>query len=588
MAKKKGSKNEEPKSVSTRTLQLRDGKTIGRGGHIAPSSGHAAASSSVSNHHSDADEDDDADNNNNNDVDEPYGRDSADDAPPSPHALPGYPQPGPEAGFAPRPGYQVYPAAPYGHPPGYTQTIPPGYPYYQMPQGPEPIHGYSLPITQYPPSSVYPYMQSSAGQHYLHPYPSFFPPPPHHQVSNGHSGPVAMSSSKKSKTKRQYSAKADPVPDPALDTIYHDHKMHEPQTSDGGIKAKANPKAKPSVSSASTDNHHKTIATAFKSISVSPASGARPFPTPATTNPVAVLSDATVTMPTKSTITAIPGSFTSSSTGVQFYTMQDGNYYNTGGYDPTTFPDKSGNTVLACRHHWPAKGHKLCRGSDAVKFKCRLCLGLPLLNGVEPWKGRCLSWRMDAPDPLPETDCCPMIRYARRNRLIYDLFPDGELPSDFIEAWRYWAAAHQSESPSPQRSPSDNGEGANGEGPSRPSVRTRQASREDIPHVDDGDDVDAHESEQSHFDSLNRTRSDNKTGKAKGVKKYMESDTEDEGEAKKSNHKKDPDCTDEETGNKKNLKRRNATESDEEEEVLIRKKNKIKEEKVSDSKKRKM
>jgi len=223
--------------------------------------------------------------------------------------------------------------------------------------------------------------------------------------------------------------------------------------------------------------------------------------------------------------------------------MQDGNYYNTGGYEPSTYPDKFGNTVLACRHHWPPKGHKLCGGSDVMRFNCLLCLGLPLLNGIQPWNGRRLSWRMDAPDPLPETDCCPMIRYARRNRLIYDIFPDGDLPPDFLEAWRHWTAAHQPESPSPQRSLRDNGEG-----PSHPSVRAQQAFREDIPHVDNDDDVDAHDSEQSHVDSFHRTRSDSKTGKVKGMKKYAESYTEEEeGEAKESNYEKDLDCTDDET-----------------------------------------
>jgi hypothetical protein len=78
-------------------------------------------------------------------------------------------------------------------------------------------------------------------------------------------------------------------------------------------------------------------------------------------------------------------------------------------------------------------------------------LGLPLLNGINSWQGWCLSWRLDAPDLLPEKDCWPMIRAVRRHRLVYDLFPDGEVPADFIEAWRHWAAAHQATSPPPHR-----------------------------------------------------------------------------------------------------------------------------------------
>ncbi|KAF8939313.1 hypothetical protein BGZ47_008224, partial [Haplosporangium gracile] len=101
---KKGSKKEKSKSSSSRTLQLRDGKTIGRGGgHVASSGGdHAAASSSVSNHPPDTDDDDDnlvSNNVDNYNVNESYGGDLA-LAPSSPHVSSelGYPQPG--ANFA--------------------------------------------------------------------------------------------------------------------------------------------------------------------------------------------------------------------------------------------------------------------------------------------------------------------------------------------------------------------------------------------------------------------------------------------------------------------------------------------------------
>ncbi|KAG0252750.1 hypothetical protein BGZ95_006535, partial [Linnemannia exigua] len=363
----------------------------------------------------------------------------------------------------------------------------------------------------------------------------------------------------KPKAKRQHSANAD---------------WNRSQEQDHGMT--------PTIDLASVSNQD-TIATAFKSIAASPASGARAPSIPSSTTPIEAVPGAPTSKPITSAATADSGNIVSSGTGVQFYTLQDGNFYNTGGFNPPAYPDKTGNTILACRHHWPAKGHKLCHGSDAIRFKCRLCLGLPLDNGVQSWNGRCLSWLLEAPDPLPETDCCPMIRNVRRTRLIYNLFPDGEIPADFVEAWRHWAAAYQPEPPSPHRSSIDNGESS-----LRAPVRARQASTEDIFDMEDCDDMVDNGGEQSHVDSLYRSRSDSK-GKGKGKKKYVESDIEEESneedeESKGSCREKDSDSSENETEKKKNMKRKKVDDTDEEEEVLLRKKNyKIKEEKVSDN-----
>ncbi|KAG0277276.1 hypothetical protein BGZ95_006202 [Linnemannia exigua] len=88
-----------------------------------------------------------------------------------------------------------------------------------------------------------------------------------------------------------------------------------------------------------------------------------------------------------------------------------------------------------------------------------------------------------------------MIRNVRKNRLIYNLFPDGEIPADIVKACRHWAAAHQPEPPPPHRSSIDNGEGS-----SHAPVRARQTSTEDIFDMDDFGDVIANGSEQPHID----------------------------------------------------------------------------------------
>ncbi|KAG0248544.1 hypothetical protein BGZ95_008008, partial [Linnemannia exigua] len=213
----------------------------------------------------------------------------------------------------------------------------------------------------------------------------------------------------------------------------------------------------------------------------------------------------------------IPRTLASSGPGVQFYSLQDGSFYNTGGSLPSTFADKTGNTILECRHHWTPKGHELCHGNDAEKFKYRLCLDLPLLNGINSWQSRCLSWRLDAPNPLPEKDCYPMIRAARRNRLVYDLFPDGDIPADFIEAWRHWAAAHPASSPSPRRESIDNGEGS-----SRQSVTPPFSG---IPMRLAADNSDHEQIKDRHTVSTHKQRLANKKStRAKGNQIYAESE----------------------------------------------------------------
>jgi hypothetical protein len=54
-----------------------------------------------------------------------------------------------------------------------------------------------------------------------------------------------------------------------------------------------------------------------------------------------------------------------------------------------------------------------------------------------------------------------MIRAVRRNRLLFELFPDAEIPVEFIEAWRLWSADHPAVPPPPLHCASaDNGEGS--------------------------------------------------------------------------------------------------------------------------------
>ncbi|KAK3845597.1 MAG: hypothetical protein J3R72DRAFT_521162 [Linnemannia gamsii] len=458
-----------------------DDADVDGGGHGASNGDdHAAADSSVSKHHADTDDDnDDNPDIDNDDIDESHGGDLT---LASPNSLASYPQPGID--FASGAGYPVYPPPLYGPPPGYAHPMAiPGYPYY-----PGTGQGYAPPA-HYPPSGMYANAQLPSGQHYLH--PAF--PHPHHQPSSNQPNSVApISPNRKPKAKRQHSANADG------NRPHHYPVSDDSQTSNGKVKAV------PIIDSGPV-HKQDAIATTFRSIAASPASGARAPSMPSSTAAVEAVQSVPLPMPINSANSVDSSNSGSSGTGMQFYTLQDGHFYNTGGFNPPTYPDKTGNTILACRHHWPAKGHKLCRGSDAVTFKCRLCLGLPLDNGIQSWNGRCLSWRLEAPDPLPETDCCPMIRSVRRSRLIYNLFPDGEIPANFVESWRRWVANHQPEPPSPHRSSIDNGEGS-----SRAPARTRRASTEEISDMDDFDDVLANGSEQSHIDPLYRSRSNSK------------------------------------------------------------------------------
>ncbi|KAG0276296.1 hypothetical protein BGZ97_010107, partial [Linnemannia gamsii] len=56
-----------------------------------------------------------------------------------------------------------------------------------------------------------------------------------------------------------------------------------------------------------------------------------------------------------------------------------------GGNLPNQFEDKSGNTVLSCRHHWGFKGHRLYQGTDAEDYNCLICLNKTTLGDVKPW-----------------------------------------------------------------------------------------------------------------------------------------------------------------------------------------------------------
>ncbi|KAF9908685.1 hypothetical protein EC991_009613 [Linnemannia zychae] len=160
--------------------------------------------------------------------------------------------------------------------------------------------------------------QLPSAQHYIH---SSFPPPPpsHHLPSSDQLNPVASPSPKKPKAKRSHSDDRDeniPHHDSVPETLpYHDPTLHDPQTSNGRIKART-------TEPAPTPNQY-TIATAFKSIAASPATGARSLDTSYSTASTAV---------------------GNSGAGMQYYTLQDGNFYNTGGFNSPT-SDKSGNTV---------------------------------------------------------------------------------------------------------------------------------------------------------------------------------------------------------------------------------------------------
>jgi hypothetical protein len=122
-----------------------------------------------------------------------------------------------------------------------------------------------------------------------------------------------------------------------------------------------------------------TIAEAFKSISPSPALGARPVSLNATLEPFTtsqplhaaakatipsapILGVGHLSIPTAgqpSTAIGQPASFNNNGGG-QFYTLNDGTFFSMGGNLPNQFEDKSGNTVLSCRHCWGFKGHRLC------------------------------------------------------------------------------------------------------------------------------------------------------------------------------------------------------------------------------------
>lgn len=80
--------------------------------------------------------------------------------------------------------------------------------------------------------------------------------------------------------------------------------------------------------------------------------------------------------------------------GTQFYTLNDGTFFSMGGELPGQYEDKSGNTVLSCRHHWGFKGHRLCQGTDAQDCNCLICLNKPPLGNIKPWNIRCHSWNV--------------------------------------------------------------------------------------------------------------------------------------------------------------------------------------------------
>ncbi|KAF8930458.1 hypothetical protein BGZ47_000544, partial [Haplosporangium gracile] len=247
-----------------------------------------------------------------------------------------------------------------------------------------------------------------------------------------------------------YKIQHDPIPENVA-IAYHDSSFYHPTTSNGRIKKAA----------AKVVTPVPTIAAAFKSIASSPALGARSVPpdvistmaSPVSTyiNPSTISQSPAmaVTAPTPdapvlavghlpipiigqpSTAVSQPAS-SSSNGGAQFYTLNDGSFFSMGGNLPSQYEDKSGNTVLSCRHHWGFKGHRLCQGTDARDYNCFLCLNKAPLGNVKPWNARCLSWKINAPDPLPAFDCCPFIRAVRRQRFILGIFPSGVIPADFL------------------------------------------------------------------------------------------------------------------------------------------------------------
>ncbi|KAF8950581.1 hypothetical protein BGZ46_004431, partial [Entomortierella lignicola] len=88
------------------------------------------------------------------------------------------------------------------------------------------------------------------------------------------------------------------------------------------------------------------------------------------------------------------------------------------------YTDSSNNTIPPCKHSWGYKGVPLCKGNDARDFNCLLCLGT-FDPSISPKDIRCLSWKINAPDPLPKADCCTTIRTVRLLNKVRLIFPDG-------------------------------------------------------------------------------------------------------------------------------------------------------------------
>ncbi|KAG9062265.1 hypothetical protein KI688_006597 [Linnemannia hyalina] len=350
-----------------RTLQLRDGKTIGRNSHSAASGGMTGNDSSMADHFPkgksssakrspasssskwkkkdvvhEIDENDGGEGDDDGADDDAHDDVGSDDG--NPAFLYNDLNPVFGAGYAPvRSPFSMppngYPYNPYG----YSQAPLPPNPYFQQPAG----SGHSA---LYPPNGeMYSYHPSDPRYYRA---PAFSPSHQQYLYSNHSAPPIdpylrpTLSPKKKSIAKRQDISSA-PIKDyhgPQHDAVptnitYHDPSLYDPATSNGRIKPKAATKA----TSAHDTN---TIATVFRSIASSPASGARdtadailPLPVAASPPKDSEPSASAVAVP-------IPGTLASSGTGVQFYTLQDGSFYNTGGSLPTTFGDKSGNTVL--------------------------------------------------------------------------------------------------------------------------------------------------------------------------------------------------------------------------------------------------
>ncbi|OAQ23314.1 hypothetical protein K457DRAFT_36664 [Linnemannia elongata AG-77] len=254
-----------------------------------------------------------------------------------------------------------------------------------------------------------------------------------------------------------HEAHHDVIPEDVAVT-YHDPSLYDPNTSNGLIKKKI-AKIVPPV---------PTIADAFKNIATSPANmGTHPV----SPSMVSAVASAPTTHVDPSAIPQLPPTAVTASApdapnvgvdhfpipttgqpptaisqsassdgngGSQYYTVNNGAFFSIGGDLPSQYEDKSGNTVLSCRHHWGFKGHRLCQGTDAQDYNCLICLNKAPLGNVKPWNARCLSWKINAPNPLPAFDCCPFIRAVRRQRCILGIFPTGIIPADFLAVWKEW------------------------------------------------------------------------------------------------------------------------------------------------------